>query len=35
MILLGPDGRFLARFPYAMPIPELLARIGEYLRATP
>jgi len=35
MILLGPDGRFLARFPYAMPIPELLARISEYLRATP
>lgn len=35
MILLGPDGRFLARFPYAMPIPELSARVREYLQAAP
>lgn len=35
MYLLGPDGAFLARFPYAMPIPELGRRIREYLRAAP
>ncbi len=35
MYLLGPDGRFLARFPYAMPIQELSRRIGDHLKATP
>ncbi len=33
MILLGPDGRFLARFPYAMPVQELTRRIDDYLQA--
>lgn len=32
MFLLGPDGRFLARFAYAMPVQELTRRIGEYLK---
>ena len=35
MILLGPDGRFLARFPYALPVPELARRIGDHLQAAP
>lgn len=35
LTLLAPDGRFLARFAYAMPLPELLARLREYLRAFP
>ncbi|MDX9706883.1 MAG: SCO family protein [Azospira sp.] len=35
MILLGPDGRFLARFAYAMPIQELTRRVDDYLRASP
>ncbi|MBW7902803.1 MAG: SCO family protein [Rhodocyclaceae bacterium] len=35
MILLGPDGRFLARFPYAMPVQELTRRVGEYLQSAP
>jgi len=32
MFLLGPDGRFLARFPYAMPVAELSRRIAFYLQ---
>lgn len=35
MFLLGPDGRFLARFPYALPVPELARRLGDYLQAAP
>lgn len=35
MILLGPDARFLARFPYAMPVQELTRRVDEYLQSTP
>lgn len=35
MFLLGPDGRFLARFPYAMPVAELSRRIGDYLKSAP
>lgn len=34
MYLIGPDGRFLAKFPYAMPVQELVARIREYLKVT-
>jgi len=34
MFLLGRDGRFLARFPYAMPVPELTRRIEDYLKAS-
>ncbi len=33
MYLLGPDGRFLAKFAYAMPVQELARRIGDYLKA--
>lgn len=33
MYLLGPDGRFLAKFAYAMPVQELTRRIGDYLKA--
>lgn len=35
MYLLGPDGRFLAKFPYAMPVQELTRRIGDYLKTAP
>lgn len=35
MYLLGPDGRFLARFAYAMPVAELSRRIGDYLKTAP
>ena len=35
MYLLGPDGRFLAKFPYAMPVDELTRRLGDYLKASP
>lgn len=35
MYLLGPDGRFLAKFPYAMPVDELTRRLGDYLKAVP
>ena len=35
MFLLGPDGRFLAKFPYATPVAELGRRIGDYLKAAP
>lgn len=35
MFLIGPDGRFLARFAYAMPVQELTRRIGEYLKSAP
>jgi protein SCO1 len=33
MFLLGPDGRYLTRFAYAMPVDELARRIGEYLKS--
>lgn len=35
MFLLGPDGRFLAKFAYAMPVPELTRRIADYLKTAP
>ncbi|MDQ5881158.1 MAG: hypothetical protein QG616_988 [Pseudomonadota bacterium] len=35
MFLLGPDGRFLAKFAYAMPVPELTRRISDYLKGAP
>jgi len=35
MYLLGPDGRFLAKFAYAMPVAELTRRISEYLETAP
>lgn len=35
MFLLGPDGRFLAKFAYAMPVQELTRRIGDYLKTAP
>lgn len=35
MYLLGPDGRFLAKFAYAMPVAELSRRIGDYLKSVP
>ena len=35
MYLLGPDGRFLAKFPYAMPVQELTRRIRDYLKTVP
>lgn len=35
MYLVGPDGRFLAKFAYAMPVQELVRRIGDYLKAAP
>ena len=35
MYLLGPDGRFLAKFAYAMPVTELTRRISEYLKTAP
>lgn len=35
MYLLGPDGRFLAKFAYAMPVQELTRRIGDYLKSAP
>jgi protein SCO1/2 len=35
MFLVGPDGRFLAKFAYAMPVQELTRRIGEYLKVAP
>ena len=31
MYLLGPDGRFLAKYPYATPVRELAARIRDYI----
>lgn len=31
MYLLGPDGRFLAKYPYATPVKELTAKIRTYL----
>lgn len=31
MYLLGPDGRFLAKYPYATPVKDLTARIRAYL----
>ncbi len=34
MYLIGPDGRFLAKFPYAMPVQELVSRIRDYLKVT-
>jgi len=35
MYLLGPDGRFLAKFAYAMPVSELTRRINDYLKSAP
>lgn len=35
MFLLGPDGRFLAKFAYATPLAELGRRIGDYLKTSP
>lgn len=35
MYLLGPDGRFLAKFAYAMPVREITRRIADYLQVTP
>lgn len=35
MFLLGPDGRLLARFPYALPVAELTRRIADQLQAAP
>lgn len=35
MFLLGPDGRFLAKFPYATSVAELTRRIADYLKAAP
>lgn len=34
LYLVGPDGRFLAKFPYAMPVQELASRLREYLKVT-
>lgn len=33
MFLLGPDGQLLAKFAYGTPVPELTARIGQWLDA--
>lgn len=35
MYLLGPDGNFVARFAYALPPPEIAARIAALMAARP
>lgn len=34
MFLLGPDGELLAKFGYSTPVPDLVARIERWLKAT-
>lgn len=34
MFLLGPDGALLAKFAYSTPVPDLVARIERWLKAT-
>ena len=31
MILLGPDGQFVTKFAFATPVPEIAARISDYI----
>lgn len=33
MIFLGPDGQFIAKFPFATPVPDIAARISDYMSA--
>ena len=35
MILLGPDGRFVKKFPFAMPVDEIAAQIEAFIKAPP
>ena len=34
MFLLGPDGELVAKFAYSTPVPDLVARIERWLKAT-
>ena len=33
MILLGPDGQFIKKFAFAMPVDEIAAQINAFMKA--